>query len=219
MSFSKRTILSFALVTALLLAVPAARADKKAYAFDKSHSEINFVAEALFLSAHGFFGAFDGKIEIDPDNLENSAVTITIETASINTRNERRDTHLRSADFFDATNNPQITFVSKKVTRVDAQNLLLDGDITIRGVTKPLQIPVRIVFMREGGARFKGEFKISRKEFNVSYNSTMNPIEDIVAVQFDFNLRDQQMMEEMRRRREQQRPQQPSQPPAKPPVS
>jgi len=204
---------------ALVLAAPAARADRKPYVFDKAHSEINFVAEALLLSAHGFFGTFDGQVQIDADNLENSTLTLTIEAASINTRNDRRDNHLRSADFFDAANHAQIIFVSKKISRVDAQNLLIEGDITIRGVTRPLQIPTRVVFLREGRGRFKGEFKISRKEFNVSYDSRMNPIEDIVAVQFDFNLSDQQVMEEMRRRREQQRQQQPTQPPAKPPVS
>ena len=198
-------VLSVFLAAALMLA-PAASADRKPYVFDKAHSEINFVAEALFLTAHGYFERFEGDVQIDPEKLTDTTLTITIETASINTRNERRDNHLRSADFFDAANFPKITFVSRKVTAVDAKNLVLDGDLTIRGVTKPIQIPLQVVFLRDGRGRFKGGFNINRKEFNISYNSRMNPIEDMVAVLFDINLMDRQMMEEMQRQRQQQQP-------------
>jgi polyisoprenoid-binding protein YceI len=201
----------FAMVTTL--AAPAA-ADRKPYDFDRSHSQINFVAEALLLTAHGYFERWQADVQIDADNLENSALTLNIETASINTRNERRDNHLRSPDFFDAANHPQITFVSKRVTKVDDKNLVINGDLTIRGVTKTIDVPVRVVFLREGRGRFKGEFQINRMDYGVKYNSRMNPIEDMVSVQFDLNLADKQMMEERQRQRQQQQ-----QPPAKQPPS
>lgn len=206
----KRLAAGFWLVLALALVLaPAAQTGRKAYVFDQAHSQINFVAEALLLTAHGFFEKFDGEVQLDPDNLENSTLALSIETASINTRIERRDNHLRSADFFDAANHPKITFVTTKVSKVDAQNLLLSGELTIRGVSTQIQVPVRVVFLRDGRGRFKGEFQINRKDYGVNYNSRINPIEDVVNVQFDLNLMDRQMMEERQRQRQQQQ-----QPPA-----
>ena len=209
-------------VVALLgmLAAPPVRAERRAYVFDKAHSQINFVAEATLISAHGYFERFDGQVEIDPDKLEDSTLSLSIETASINTQVAMRDNDLRSARFFDAQNFPTITFASKQITKVDAQNLKITGDLTIRGVTKTVEVPVRIVFLRDGRGRFKGEFQINRHDFKVSYDSRMNHIEDMVTVQFDLNLMDKQMMEERQRsateKGGQQRQQQP--PPAKPPL-
>lgn len=181
------------LVIAALALSPALRADKRPYGFDRAHSEVNFVAEALLLTAHGYYDKWDADVQIDPDNIENSSVSFTIDASSINTRNERRDNHLRSADFFDVANHPNITFVSKSVRRVDERNIVITGDLTIRGVTKEIQVPTHVVFLRDGRGRFKGEFQINRKEFGVSYNSNMNPIEDIVKVQFDLNVLDREM--------------------------
>lgn len=208
-------------VLALLgtLAAPPVRAERRAYVFDKAHSQVNFVAEALLLTAHGYFQRFDGDIQLDPANLENSTLRIEIETASINTQIEMRDNDLRSARFFDAENHPKITFVSTKVTKVDDKNLRVAGDITIKGVTKPIEVPVRLVFLREGDARFKSEFQINRQDFGVSHNSAMNPIEDMVTVQLDFHLVDKQKQEERQRQMQQRQQQQQPQPPAKPPLS
>jgi polyisoprenoid-binding protein YceI len=203
----RRFVTTLAVSLVLGLGVEPAAADRKPYTFDRAHSQINFVAEALLLTAHGFFERFDGNIQVDAANLENSSLQLEIETASINTRIERRDNHLRSADFFDAANHPKITFVSKSIRKVDDSNLVVAGDLTIRGVTKPLEVPVRVVFVRDGRGRFKGEFKINRQDFNVSYNSRMNPIEDIVVVQFDLNLVDPEAQRP--RQQQQQAPQRP----------
>ncbi|HEX9759692.1 MAG TPA: YceI family protein [Candidatus Acidoferrales bacterium] len=192
---STRTLHVLALVLAAALALsPALWADKRPYTFDRAHSQVNFVAEALLLTAHGFYEKWDADVQIDADNIENSSVSFTIDAASINTRNERRDNHLRSADFFDVANHSNITFVSKSVRRVDDRNIVITGDLTIRGVTKEIQAPTHVVFLREGRGRFKGEFQINRKEFGVSYDSRGNPIEDTVKVQFDLNVVDQEMM-------------------------
>lgn len=197
-----RILLTIVLAAALL--TPAALADSKPWAFDRAHSQINFIAEALLISAHGFFERFDGDIRIDPANLENSTLRLVIETASINTRNDRRDNHLRSADFFDAENHPQIVFESRSVRRVDEKNIVVAGDLTIRGTTKPVEIPLEIVFLRDGRGRFRGQFQLNRQDYGVSYNSRMNPIEDAVIVQFDLNLMDQEMMQQRQQQRQQQ---------------
>jgi len=197
----KRKAALLVFVLALALAATAA-ADRRPYVFDRAHSQVNFVAEALLLTAHGHFEKFDADVQLDPENLENSALSFTIDVGSINTRIERRDNHLRSADFFDAANHPQATFTATKITKRDDRNLTLTGDLTIRGKTKSIDIPVVLVFLREDRARFKGEFKINRHDFGVSYNSRANSIEDEVLVQFDLNLIDQQRMQQ----RQQQQP-------------
>jgi len=194
--------LAFALIQ--LLPTPAYAA-RKPYALDRSHCQLNFIGEALLISAHGFFERWDADIQVDRDNLENSALTITIESASINTRITRRDDHLRSADFLDAPNHPQIKFVSTKIAKVDDKNLTITGDLTLRGITKSLNVPVKVVFLREGDGRFKGDFQINRKDFGIKYNSMMNPVEDMVSIQFDFHIQDQ----ERQKQREKQTPPKP----------
>lgn len=191
-----------ALLAALAIVSAPALAERRPYVFDRAHSQINFIGEALLVSAHGFFERFDGEIQIDRENLENSSIRLVIEAASINTRNERRDNHLRSADFFDAANHPQITFTSTAIRRVDDKNLLVTGELTIRGTTRPVEVPVQVVFLRETDGRFRGQFQVNRKDFGVSYDSAMNPIEDLVTVQFDFHLVDQQAMEQRQRQRQ-----------------
>jgi polyisoprenoid-binding protein YceI len=188
----KLSLLVMLLVLGVVCAAPAA-AQRKPFNFDKAHSEINFIAEARFLTANGYFAAFEGDAQVNPEDWTDSRVSFTIDAASINTRHERRDNHLRSADFFDVANHPKITFTSTKVTKSGDASLTIAGDLTIRGVTKQVEIPVRVIFFERGRGRFKGQFQINRKEFNVSYNSMMNPIDDEVVVNFEFNLVDPSM--------------------------
>ena len=102
------------LLPLLLLTVSAvAAAQPKPHIVDRSHSQINFTAEARFLSAPGFFDKWEADIQLDAAKIENSNFKITIDANSINTRNERRDNHLKSKDFFDVATYPQITLVSK----------------------------------------------------------------------------------------------------------
>src|SRR4026209_2576416 len=99
------------LVTSLLSAGPLPQL------IHPPHSQINFVAEAKFISCHGTFDKWQADVQLDPQKVETSSVKITIDAASINTRVERRDTHLRSKDFFAVDQFPQITFVSKKINK------------------------------------------------------------------------------------------------------
>lgn len=206
----KRVLACLALCA--LLISPFAFAERKPYALDRSHCQINFVGEALLISAHGHFEKWDADIQLDRENMENSSVAITIEAESLNTRVAQRDKHLRSADFLDVVNHPQIKFVSTKIARVDDKNYTLFGSLTLRGVTKPIGIPVKVVFVRDTDARFKAAFDINRKDYGINYNSRMNPVEDTVALQFDFHIVDQKVMEERNQRRQQQQP-----PPTTPP--
>lgn len=178
---------------AAVLALPilvAARPlpDAKPHTIDKAHSEINFVADSRMLSAHGFFGKWEADVKLDAAKWENSSVAITIDAASINTRVERRDGHLRSADFFDVEKHPNITFKSVSVKQAGANRLDITGDLTVRGTTKRITVPATMVFYEGGMGRFKGEFAINRMDYGVSYDSKLNPIQNEVKVQWDIAL-------------------------------
>ena len=177
---------SFLLLAPVALAATPA-ADPAPYVRDVAHSQINFVAEARLVSAHGTFDAWDAEILFDADKIEASSLTITIDAKSINTRVERRDNHLRSNDFFATDSFPQIIFVSKSINKTAEDRMIIVGDLTVRGQTKTISIPSRLNFYdaERNVGRVTGNFVIDRHEYGVSYNSSMNPIEPEVAVQFD----------------------------------
>lgn len=169
-------------------AAKAARSGARAHEIDKAHSEINFTAASRMLDAHGFFERWNAEVALDPNALESSSVRMVIDAGSINTRIERRDAHLRSPDFFDVEKHPQITFVSRAITRTSATAGTLTGDLTVRGVTKSVAIPVTMAFYENGRGRFRGTFQVNRRDYGITYNSAVNPIEDVVEVQFNMTL-------------------------------
>src|SRR5215813_8169684 len=126
------------LLTLLILATMTVAAQPRPHIVDQAHSQINFVAEARFISAHGFFDKWEAEVQLDPAKIETSSFKITIDVASINTRVAMRDNHLRSKDFFDVANFPQITMVSKKITQAGDRKYKVLADLTMRGVTKEL---------------------------------------------------------------------------------
>lgn len=178
--------LSFLIAAPVLLAFSPA-IDPQPFVRDVAHSQINFVAESRLLSAHGTFQKWDAEIMFDAEKVEATSLKITIDAASIDTRIERRDAHLRSNDFFAADSFPAITFVSKRVNKTAENRMLVTGDLTVRGTTKTVSIPVRLNFFdaERGMGRVTGTFVIDRMEYGVSFQSPVNPIEPEVAVQFD----------------------------------
>ncbi len=115
---------------------PAASANET-YKFDPSGSTIGFSVHQFLGTTHGKFTKFNGKIEIDRERPENSSVTAQIDVRSIDTRINKRDDHLRSAEFFNVEKFPQITFKSRTVKRTGPQSGDILGDLTMHGVTRP----------------------------------------------------------------------------------
>jgi polyisoprenoid-binding protein YceI len=141
---------------------------------DTIHSEVTFVVRHMVVSkVRGRFDKFEATITTAEDPLQ-SSVEATIDAASINTVQEQRDTHIRSADFLDTDHHPSITFVSTGVRPAGTQ-FLVDGNLTIRGVTKPVTLEVEVNGFSPdpfGGTRagFSATTEIDRQDFGVSYN-------------------------------------------------
>jgi polyisoprenoid-binding protein YceI len=185
----------------LLFCYTLAAAQAKPHIVDKSHSQINFVGEALLISAHGFFEKWEADIQLDPAKLEGSSFKITIEAASINTRVERRDNHLRSPDFFDVAKHPTVTMVSKKIAKTGDRKYNITADLTLRGITKEITVPLEQVFYDNNRGRFRAAFEVNRKDFGMTYNSRLNPIEDTVKVQVNIVVQDKEAAERARQAR------------------
>ena len=145
---------------------------------DPAHSAAHFSVRHLMISnVRGEFTKLSGSALIDPADPEKSTVEITIEAASINTREPQRDEHLRSADFFDVANHPALTFRSKRIAALGTDNLKLTGDLTIRGVMKEVTFdvegPTASVKDPWGNTRagVTASAKINRKDFGLVWNA------------------------------------------------
>ncbi|MBC9732462.1 YceI family protein [Nocardioides marmotae] len=166
------------------------------YTIDASHSRIGFSARhAMVTTVRGAFKEFEGTARIDAANPSASQVSLTIRTASIDTGSADRDGHLVSADFFDAEANPEITFRSTEVAKVDDDTWAITGDLTIKGVTNA----VTIAFDETGSAQdpfgnlrvgFEGGTAINRKDWGLTWNAALETGGVLVSekVKLDFDI-------------------------------
>lgn len=144
---------------------------------DTTHSEVQFKVKHMMISTvTGYFSNFNATVQTEGDDFTTAQVDFTADLSSISTNNEQRDAHLKSADFFDAENHPQVKFTSSKLEKVDDENYLLHGDLTIRGTTKPVQLKVEyggIAVDPWGNTRvgFTVDGKINRKEFGLHWSA------------------------------------------------
>lgn len=170
-----------ALLTALAVGIllPQA-AQAKVYKVDPAHSSVGFTIRHFVSLVEGRFKEFTGNIDYNAANPAASSVNFTIQAQSISTDNEKRDEHLRSADFFDTAKYPTLSFVSKKVIARDKDHLDVVGEMTMHGVTKAITVPVTILGVSPGAKPgseligFKSEFTIDRKDFGLVYNRTLD---------------------------------------------
>ena len=150
----------------------------RTFKIDKAHSEVIFQVRHLVTRVRGRFSDFDGTIQIDEANPSNSSVEFTINASSIDTNVGDRDTHLRSGDFFDVENFKEITFKSKRITKKSGDNYEVVGDLTIRGTTKEVTLPVtHLGFAKDpwGNEKvgFETEITINRKDYGLNWNAAL----------------------------------------------
>ena len=147
------------------------------FAIDAAHSKIGFEIPHLVISSvEGKFGKYEGNFTVD-QKIEKSKVNVSIDMDSIDTGIGQRDTHLKSAEFFDVTKYPKMTFISSKVSQKE-DILSVTGDLKIRDVTKKITMDLKYLgAVKDGyGAEklaFKGKTKINRKEFGLKWNQAV----------------------------------------------
>lgn len=174
-----------ALLPAVLLLAPPAVAEE--YQADVAHSTLGFVVESALIDAQGTFNQWSAVAIVDGNDLSTLEIRATIDISSIDTGIEKRDAHLKSPDFFETAAHAKATFKSRSVKVQSPESLLVTGDLTIKGITKSITIPVTVKHAGEGRYRLSGQVSINRMEFGVDYQSNLNPISNNVDVNLDVN--------------------------------
>src|SRR5690606_6430943 len=157
-----------------------ASSEPRSYVLDPAHTEIGFKVRHMMVSwTRGLFGSFEGTVEYDAANPEGISINVSVDVESIDTKAPDRDKHLRSADFFDVENHPKMTFVSRSAKLRGEGALDVEGDLTIRGVTRPITLEVRDLgplHKDPWGNLVRGaeaKARISRKDFGLNWNTAL----------------------------------------------
>lgn len=146
---------------------------------DPTHSELGFKVKHLMISnVSGSFKNFTAEVETEDDDFSKARVSLTAQMASVFTNNEQRDAHLRTSDFFEVDNHPQLTFHSTRVEKLDNDTFTLWGALTLKGITKPVKLAVDFsgVTNDPWGAERAGftvSGKLNRKDWGVNYNALL----------------------------------------------
>jgi len=167
-----------ALALGVLIPAGFATGETESYKIDPNHSNVGFSIRHFFSKVPGHFSQYEGTITLDQKDLSKTVVNVSIDATSINTGVEDRDNHLRSGDFFDVAKNPKITFVSTGVAPQGPRRATLRGNLTIRGVTKPVSLEAEVLGFSPdpwGGYRggFEAKTRINRQDFGVSWNKAV----------------------------------------------
>lgn len=175
-------------IAILALVAPLAHGELEKYKIDPVHTSVVFKVSHLgFSTTYGQFVGPEGSFQVDDQKAENSKVDLKIKTDSITTFDQKRDKHLKSPDFFNVKQNPAITFKSKSVKKTGENTYAVAGDLTLNGVTKPLEV----TFKRNrtgqdpwGKTRTGGEtsFKVKRSDFKMNYMQGENQVGDEVEL-------------------------------------
>lgn len=177
------------LAGALLLVAGAALAAPTAYDIDAVHSSVVFRIKHLGVGyVYGRFNEFSGKVTVDDADLSKASVQMTVKAASVDTGNGKRDEHLRSPDFFNVAQFPEMRFASKTVAKVEG-GYRIEGDLTLHGATRPVTVRMELVGEVDdpwGNHRrgYHGTFSIRRTDYGMNYDT--NVLGDEVDITLAF---------------------------------
>lgn len=168
------------------------------YSFDTSHSHVAFtVRHMVFSKVRGEFTKWSGSAKLDESDLSKSSIDVSVDVASIDTHEEKRDAHLKSADFFDVENHPQMTFRGTSVETRGKGKLALAGDLTIRGTTRAVTLEVEELGRGKdpwGNERvgFSARTSINRNDFGLKWNQVLEAggvlVGEKVEIEIDVEL-------------------------------
>jgi polyisoprenoid-binding protein YceI len=176
-------VLALALLLVGAAAGPGA-ADIVRYRIDPAESALTFKATSRVVNADGRFHRFTGDVSLDPRDPATARISLAIDAASIDTANTKRDNHLRSADFFWAERHPTVVFESRSATPAGAA-VNVAGRLTIRGVTNDITVPTTVELTPDRLVA-RGQFDLKRTDYEMNYQSVLNPVGDVVHVHFVF---------------------------------
>lgn len=166
--------LSTIVLCLLLCLAGTASAEAGEWKIDKQHSSIYFDIRHTYATVRGVFGGFTGTVVFNPESAKASSIDFKVPVDSINTNITKRDNHLRSKDFFESETYPYMTFSSTAIQHVKDDQYIVKGELTIKDVTKTLEIPFTYMGMRDNPlekgqkvAGFEAEFTINRLDYNV----------------------------------------------------
>lgn len=180
-------VLSFLIISAVSLSAAT-------WNFDATHTSVGFeVSHMVISSVDGKFQKFDGSVVTEGNSWENATVNFTIQVNSIDTDNDDRDNHLKSADFFDAEKYPTITFKGKSMKKVDDNEYELVGDLTMRGVTKEVTLEVEhngTITDPYGNTRagFSIEGSLNRFDYGLEWSKTLDTGGLVVGNEVDIKI-------------------------------
>jgi len=165
----------------------------RTFTIDKAHSEATFQVRHLITKVRGRFRDFEGNIQFDENRPEQSSVTFTIQTSSIDTSEPDRDKHLQSADFFSVAEHPTIAFTSTRVRKVSGNEFEVVGSLTIRATKKEITVPVTYLGVAKDPwgkerAGFEAELTMNRKDFGLSWNAPLEAGGFLVGDEVKINL-------------------------------
>jgi len=165
--------------------------------FDPAHTRIGFSARhAMVTTVRGSFNDVEGHVHADLADMANSHVAVTLKAASVDTRSQQRDDHLRSPDFFDVERWPDITFRSTRVEEIEDGAFLVTGDLTIRDVTQTLSIPISLAGVEKDAfgamrAGFEGSRKVNRRDFGLEWNMPLDSggvlVSERITLEFEIS--------------------------------
>jgi polyisoprenoid-binding protein YceI len=167
------------------------------YALDVTHTRLGFTARhAMVTKVRGSFEDFEAKAHLDFEDPTKSTAEVTFQIASVNTGQKQRDEHLRTNDFFDAQTYPTGSFVSTSVVKKGEDEYEMNGDLTLKGVTKPITLTWEFTGTAKDAygtdrAGFEGRGTISRKDWGIEYNAVLETggvmISDKIVLEFDVS--------------------------------
>lgn len=168
------------------------------WSIDPAHSRMGFSSRhAMVTKVRGAFNDVSGTAQLDAEDMSRSRVRVVLRVDSVDTRSPQRDAHLRSADFFDAEQHPTIEFDSTAVDEVDENQFIVTGELTIRGVTRTISVPLELLGVDTDPfgqlrAGLEGTRRIDRKDWGVSWNTPLDSggvlVSDKITLEFELSL-------------------------------
>ncbi|MGA8034891.1 MAG: YceI family protein [Candidatus Acidiferrales bacterium] len=184
-----RLLTAMILPGVLAFATVAPPVPERVIVVEKQNSKIEFHASATFAKVTGVFQKWDASFKLGSDNLENSSLALQIEAASVHTGSGFKDKEVKGKNFFNVNEYPEIKFVSDGVLAdPDPQKFTMTGNLTLRGITRPVTVAIETAVAPNGAHKVNGTFTFNRRDFGMTHNVPFNKVADIITVNIALEL-------------------------------